>query len=146
MKHSTSLSQFPQPENEAVGRVSGSYARTPLWASHWVRVSVRVTPAGRASLNSARGGEKGRAACALALPTSARAGGSAWLRAPLPRPAARALVASTSGPSTPLAKPTRRNRLHVEQPDQERNRVARERERKAVRGCALPPLSRSRRG
>ena len=61
-------------------------------------------------------------------------------------PPSRAVVAATSWPSPPSAKPTRGHRLHLEQPDQERNRVARERERKPVRGCAFPPLSRSRRG
>lgn len=58
-------------------------------ASHWVRASVRVTPR-RAPLNSAGGGEKGRAACVSAPATSARADGPASLPAlswrPLPGP------------------------------------------------------------
>ncbi|XDB66480.1 hypothetical protein ABFV05_020096 [Capra hircus] len=98
---------------------------------------VRVTPARRASRNSAGGGEKRRAPCAPALPTSVRR------EAP---PPSRAVVAATSWPSPPFAKPTRGHRLHLEQPNRERNRVARERERKALRGCAFPPLNRSRRG
>ena len=46
--------------------------RTPLSASPLVWASVRVTPARRASRNSAGGGEKRRAACAPAPPTSVR--------------------------------------------------------------------------
>lgn len=60
-------------------------------------------------------------------------------------PRSRAVAAFTSGPSPPLVKPSRGHPLHLEQPDRQRNRVARERERKAVRSCAFPPLSRSRR-
>lgn len=86
-----------------------------------------------------RGGRGERARCVRVGPCDVGAGRR-------PRLAARAVVASTSWPSPPLVKPTRRHRLHLEQPDRERNRVARERERKDVRGCAFPPLSRSRRG
>lgn len=46
------------PERKVVGGVSRS--RTPAsLVSHWVERSVRVTPAGRASLTSAEGGERG---------------------------------------------------------------------------------------
>lgn len=57
--------------------ISRSYTLTLLCAAHWVLATVRAKPAGRTSLTSAEGGEKGRAACAPLLAHCVRA---VWTR------------------------------------------------------------------
>lgn len=134
--------QFPRPVGAAVGGVGGSYAHARLSGRPVCSRGHSVRSRQPDALRTRQGGER---RAQRAGSSDVGGGGSARLRASLPRPFPRRRGGHFLASSYLFAKLTRGHRLHLEQPNQERTEW-RANVRKALRGCAFPPLNRSRRG